>query len=301
MDSGQWMFPPIELNSCTFGEADDVLAAFSDHIHAFHASCGRSFPWRNTSDPYRIVLSELMLQQTQTSRVLPKYEEFIAVWPDFKAMASSELLELLSRWKGLGYNRRALALREIAVRTEAWGWTLPVEEQDLLAFPMIGPATAAAVRSFCHNLPSVYLETNIRRVLIHQFHPGCDHVRDADLRSLLQRFSHLQQDHRTWYYALMDYGVYLKELIPNPNRRSASYAVQGKFENSNRQIRGMLLLLFTERGPMTARQLYGSLERFEPQRIDACLAAMENEGFIRARGGVSEQEIFYGIPADAGL
>jgi A/G-specific adenine glycosylase len=302
-ESSAWLLEPVLLSSYPSSLQKEILSQFSAHILSFHQHNGRPFPWRQTNDPYKILLSELMLQQTQTERVLPKYQEFISVWPDFSSMASSSLLEVLSRWKGLGYNRRALALRNIASMTEQYGWTLPNDYGELLKFPMIGPSTAAAILAFSYATPAIYLETNIRRVLIHQFYPEQEKVLDKDLRVILSELMPLQKDPKTWYYALMDYGVFLKKLLVNPNRRSAHYNKQGKFEDSNRQIRGMLLLYFTEKGAMRKEQLYASLP-FEHDRIDECLQALCKEGFIQnltqkqASLGlqiVSEQEHWYGI------
>ncbi len=301
-----WSFEPILLSSLSNGQRADVLKRFSQEVWAYYQLHARPFPWRITNDPYAVLLSELMLQQTQTERVLPKYQEFLEVWPDFQSMASSSLLEVLSRWKGLGYNRRALALRNIAIATGAFDWTLPKEYSQLLEFPMIGPSTAAAILSFCHGQPSIYLETNIRRVLIHQFFPGEEKVQDKDLRPILQELLGFQTDFKQWYYALMDLGVYFKKNLANPNRRSAHYIRQGKFENSNRQIRGMLLLLFTERGRLRKDQLHESLA-FEPERIDECLEALQREGFVQALSGrvltagsslAAEEEPWYGIPSE---
>ena len=301
-----WSFEPILLSSLSSEQRVSTLLLFSQAVWDFYRQHGRPFPWRETSDPYAVLLSELMLQQTQTQRVLPKYVEFLSVWPDFQSMAASSLLEVLTRWKGLGYNRRALALRTIASATETFGWTLPDDQAQLLQFPMIGSSTAAAILAFCHGQPSVYLETNIRRVLIHQFFPGEEKVEDKNLRPILQELINLQTDFKHWYYALMDLGVYFKKNLANPNRRSAQYVLQGKFENSNRQIRGMLLLLFTERGSLRKDQLYESLP-FEPERIDECLEALRKEGFIQnltdrgfTKGSplVAEDGPLYGIPSE---
>lgn len=303
-DPSVWLLEPVLLSSYPSSDRKEILNQFSTHIVNFYHHKGRSFPWRETSDPYRILLSELMLQQTQTERVLPKYAEFLSIWPNFSAMAASSLLEVLSRWKGLGYNRRALALRNIAGMTEQFDWTLPNDYEELLKFPMVGPSTAAAILVFSYAKPAIYLETNIRRVLIHQFFPGQEKVLDKDLRVILAQLLEMHNDPKNWYYALMDYGVFLKGILVNPNRRSAHYNKQGRFEDSNRQIRGMLLLNFTERGAMQRRQLYENLP-FERERIDECLHALCKEGFIEdltkriSSPGlviVSEEDTWYGIP-----
>ncbi len=257
----------------------EVVDSFREIIYSHYRVSGRSFPWRETSDPYHILLSEMMLQQTQTARALPKYEEFLRRWPTLEALSRASLTDVLSCWKGLGYNRRALALKKIAeISTRTYAGTLPVDQKELKALPMVGPATSAALLAFAHGIPSLYLETNIRRVLIYFFYHGVDQVHDRELYVLLETLLD-RRDPRNWYYALMDYGVYLKTMVPNPNRRSAHYTRQAKFENSNRQIRGELLTVFTERGASTVEELYASL-KFDASRIDSCVEALVKEGFI---------------------
>lgn len=260
---------------------------FSALIWRFYGEYGRRFPWRETRGTWPVLLSEVMLQQTQTARVLPKYEAFLSRWPSWKAMAASSLDDVLSLWKGLGYPRRALALRKVAVASERWGWELPCDYDTLLTLPGIGPSTAAAICAFCYGQPSVYLETNIRRVLLHCFFPGQEQVHDKVLRALLEDLLSEVEDVRAWYYALMDYGVLLKYLIPNANRRSAHYARQSRYENSNRQIRGLLLLHFSERGALSRSQLLDGLSTFDPERIDACIRSLCVDGFIEEIPGTS--------------
>lgn len=273
-----------------------LLLRFIDHVMADYRTYGRTFPWRETHDTYRVLLSELMLQQTQTSRVQPKYLQFVEQWPSFENLAGAQLVEVLRLWRGLGYNRRALALVEIAKRSEAYGWSLPDNEQLLRSLPMVGPSTAAAIQSFCYGRKVIYLETNIRRALIHQFFVKTEQVPDSLLRSVLQELIQLTDDSRSWYYALMDYGVLLRTLSVNPNKRSRHYVKQGKFEQSNRQLRGLLLIALTEQGPTTKTALCRSLP-FEPERVEQCLHSLVLEGFIEPRisEGVAESEIRYGI------
>ncbi len=292
--STAFLLEPVVLSELDPASAQEALRRLADHIWMFYREHGRSFPWRETEDPYRILLSELMLQQTQTERVLPKYNLFLANWPNFEALAEATLLEILSAWKGLGYNRRALALRTIAQKSADYGWTLPRDYEKLLELPMVGPATAAAIMAFSFQKPSIYLETNIRRVLIHQLHQGEENLSDRQLRKELDLLLEFQDDYKHWYYGFMDYGVYLKTQIINPNRRSAHYTRQAKFEDSNRQIRGMLLTVFTQQGPQDFSHICEQLS-FPPNRIQACLSALEQEGFIMQ---VSESTPRYGISSD---
>lgn len=259
-------------------------ACFISIIEEYYQIRGRKFPWRETCDPYAVLLSELMLQQTQTERVHPKYHRFLELWPDFYALDQAPFPEILKEWKGLGYNRRAIALKEIAkISVAQYHGSLPVELEKLRSLPMVGAATAAAVRSFSFNLPSLYLETNIRRVLLYFFFDGEEKIRDRDLYEVLEQLQS-RDNPKQWYYALMDYGVYLKKQMKNPNIRSAHYVKQGRFENSNRQIRGQILTVFTERGVVTREELYKWLN-FEEERIDECLEALIQEKFIVPRTG----------------
>ena len=293
-----WDLDPVSLHSLDSPFRSEVLRMTSDHVWNFYEIEGRKFPWRATDDPYEILLSELMLQQTQTERVLPKYRQFLSRWPSFREMAASSLSELLSAWRGLGYNRRALALRTIAQRSESFGWTLPADYETLMTLPMIGPATAAAVMAFSYRKPAIYLETNIRRVLIHQFHPGEERIPDSVLRGELQELLEFQGDVKLWYYALMDYGVHLKRVLVNPNRRSAHYTRQARFEGSNRQIRGLLLVAFTEQGTLDLDSLCERIA-FPRERIEQCLAALIREGFVQEYATVSETPLIrYGIPSE---
>lgn len=283
-----WLLEPVDLNALDEHSRLVALKRFSDHIWSFYRVEGRQFPWRETMDPYHILLSELMLQQTQTERVLPKYRLFLEQWPDFQSMANSSLQDVLIAWRGLGYNRRALAIRTIAQKSESFGWTLPADKDRLLELPMVGPATAAAIMAFAYGQGSLYLETNVRRVLIHQFHPEDTNVRDKALLQELSALLSFQTDYKHWYYALMDYGVYLKRHLVNPNRRSAHYQKQGAFANSNRQIRGMILVAFTERGKLSLPDLFERLP-FPPDRIASCLDALVGEGFVETVEQVSEE------------
>lgn len=297
-ESDSWLFDPVSYTSLEESDRQEALRYFSDRIWAYYDLHGRQFPWRETRDPYRILLSELMLQQTQTERVLPKYQLFLEKWPDFHAMADSGLSEVLAAWRGLGYNRRALAIRNIALKSEDYGWTLPADYEQLLQFPMIGPATAAAVMAFAYGKESIYLETNIRRVLIHQFFPSIDKVADRDLQKILRELLTFQSDVKQWYYALMDYGVYLKGHLVNPNRRSAHYQKQPTFANSNRQIRGLLLVVFTEQGSLSLPDVLQRLP-FPKERVLSCLHALVEEGFIEEHAKLSEESPpYFGIPSN---
>ncbi|MGH0053536.1 MAG: DNA repair protein [Sphaerochaetaceae bacterium] len=268
-----------------FSLSSEGYEAFIHTILAFYEEYGRQFVWRETTDPYRILLSEVMLQQTQTSRVIPKYELFLSFWPTLKDLAEVPLDQLLYHWKGLGYNRRALNLRKSAIMSEQWGWNLPQKQEQLLTLPGVGKATAAAIGAFSFQERTIYLETNIRRVLLSCFFPDEEQVKDKDLEAVLAHLVEMVDDPKHWYYALMDFGVLLKNLIHNANVRSAHYTKQQKFENSNRQIRGQLIHLLSDTGAKDEDHLLAILSHFEKERVLYCLGQLEQEGFVEESHG----------------
>jgi A/G-specific adenine glycosylase len=253
-------------------------------IRGFYESYGRPMPWRETRDPYRIFVSEIMLQQTQVSRVKEKYPELTERFPSFEALAAAELRDVLLAWQGLGYNRRAKFLHRAAqmIVTRHDG-ALPRDPSLLVDLPGVGPNTAGSLAAFAYNLPVVFIETNIRRVFIHFFFRDAEEVHDRDILPLVDQTLD-REDPRTWYYALMDYGAMLAKWFPNANRRSAHYSRQSPFENSDRQIRGRLLRMLGEHGQVEAAALPDRLG-FAAERVDAVTAALEREGFLVRENG----------------
>jgi A/G-specific adenine glycosylase len=258
--------------------------SFRSLIREFYDHSGRPMPWRETRDPYRIFVSEIMLQQTQVPRVMQKYPEFLARFGDFHALAQAELREVLLAWQGLGYNRRAKFLHEAARRIVSHhGGELPREPEVLVTLPGVGPNTAGSLAAFAYNLPVVFIETNIRRVFIHFFFAEAGGIRDRDILPVVEATLD-REDPRTWYYALMDYGAMLAKWFPNPNRRSAHYTRQSAFENSDRQIRGRLLRALGEREALSVAELPAVLG-FSEERVASVVSALEKEGFIARRDG----------------
>ncbi|MFX1289269.1 MAG: A/G-specific adenine glycosylase, partial [Promethearchaeota archaeon] len=165
----------------------------------------------------------MMLQQTQTNRVSEKFQKFIQEFPDFQSLAKAPLNNVLKVWQGLGYNRRAVALKKIAdkVVNELDG-ILPADVEILKSFPQIGHNTASSIVAFAFNIPTFFIEVNIRRVYIYFFFPGKSSIADQNIMPIVRK----TLDHsnvRKWYYALMDYGVMLKKTHPELNKRSAHY------------------------------------------------------------------------------
>ena len=259
------------------------ILLFQKLIRQYYRRNARNLPWRKTNNPYHILVSEIMLQQTQVERVIEKYEPFLSVFPDFSSLAQAPLRTVLSLWQGLGYNRRALALQRIAQEVmNNFNGSLPSSESILVRLPGIGKATAAAIAAFAFNKPSVFIETNIRRVFIHFFFHDEENVSDADIFPLVEKTLDTS-DPRQWYYALMDYGAMLKKQFQNPNRKSAHYQRQKSFEGSNRQIRGMVLKAIIETPSVTESALARTFNQ-PPDKIKQVLIQLQKEGFIRKQG-----------------
>ncbi len=230
----------------TFIETE--LGTFRREVLSFYQTEGRSFPWRITRNPYEIVVSEFMLQQTRTESVEKKYLPFLAAFPTLEALAESPLSRVLTLWKGLGYNRRALYLQEFARHTlKHWKGIIPSDPLRLQQCKGIGPYTARAIVTFAYNLPEVFIETNIRRVFLHHFFPSKEGVHDREIVPWVERTLD-RENPREWYYALMDYGSYLVKQFLNPNRRSKHFNRQQPFEGSRRQLRGRILSSLLQAG-----------------------------------------------------
>lgn len=223
-------------------------AAFKKTVRQFYKKHGRHrLPWRNTHDPYRIMVSEIMLQQTQVDRVIPYYERFIQSYPTVQKLAQAPLRDVLTLWQGLGYNRRGKYLHDAAkaVMKEYRG-VFPKDQKSLESLPGIGPYTAAAISAFAFNTPSVLIETNVRTVYTHHFFPHQAKVPDAAILAFVEETCDAKNS-REWYYALMDYGSHLKKNGVRINAKSAHYVKQSKFKGSNRELRGKILRMAIER------------------------------------------------------
>lgn len=246
--------------------------------HARHAR--RDFPWRHTYDSYRILVSEVMLQQTQTDRVVPKYKEFLATFPTLSRLAMASPARVLHCWMGLGYNRRALALRALAREVvQQTGGILPEDPAVLEKLPGIGPYTAAAVAVFSRGARVPLIETNIRRVYLKHFFPRSAKVDDRKILKLVEE-TLPRGDLREWYYALMDYGAFLgRTEAVNPNRRSARYRVQSRFHGSDREIRGRILELLLANKKISEVTLMNFFPN-PPEQIQKVIRALIKEGFL---------------------
>ena len=252
---------------------------FKQIIWNYYKNNKRSFPWRETTDLYNIIISEIMLQQTQTHRVQPKYEQFIQKFPDMESLAKASFSEVLKLWSGLGYNRRAMYLHKIVQNLV--NKDLPDDPKELQKLPGLGKATAASIIVFSRNIPLTFIETNIRRVYIHFFFKNQENISDKDIEPLVEETVD-EETPREWYYALMDYGVYLAKTVPNSNKKSKHYAKQSNFETSIRKIRGEIVRQLLN-APLSHQKL---AETIKDQRFTQALQALLKDGIIRKKNQI---------------
>ena len=248
-------------------------------------ACYRDLPWRNIDDAYGVLVSEVMLQQTQVARVLDYWPRWMDRFPSVDALAAASTADVLEAWQGLGYNRRALALKRACdmCATERGG-VLPATVEELVALPGVGPATAAGVMAFAHNKPAVYVETNVRTVFLHHLFPDEEGVSDKRIAPYVADVCPREDDAfgpRAWYYALLDYGAHLKTQVANPSRRSAHYARQSRFAGSHREKRSFILkcVLAVPEG-VGEGEVFERLARFEQEAGRAPLERATFEALV---------------------
>lgn len=258
---------------------------FKRTVKDYYAAYGRVLPWREAElsgqfDSYKILLSEIMLQQTQVQRVIPKFALFLSRYPTIQELAAAPLASILRDWSGLGYNRRAKYLWQVAqIVVEHYNAQLPHQLNDLETLPGIGHNTAAAIAAYAFNQPVVFIETNIRSVYIHHFFPDEKSVADKVLLPLIA-LTLDRKNPRLWYWALMDYGSYLKSQTENPGRRSAQYIKQSPFQGSRRQLRGAILKVLGQ-APQPLSLL---TQQLSDVRLLEVLTDLVQEGFIEQTG-----------------
>jgi A/G-specific adenine glycosylase len=259
---------------------------FQVMIWAQYDEHGRhDLPWRcaeanGSFNAYKIMVSEVMLQQTQVRRVIPKYHEFIEEFPTIKRLATARLGKVLRIWSGLGYNRRAkfLHLAAKAIINDHGG-IVPSVHSELIQLPGIGTNTAGAIAAYAYNQPAIFIETNIRSVFIDYFFDQQTIVSDQAILEYIQQTLD-QKRPRQWYWALMDYGNYLKQTVPNLNQRSKHYTKQSQFQGSRRQLRGQVLRLLSNH-PYSATLLDDTIN---DERLSRVLSELLDENLIHQRG-----------------
>jgi A/G-specific adenine glycosylase len=283
------------------------LERFNRIIKKYYRTHGRhDLPWRKTRDPYKILISEIMLQQTQVARVEGFYKKFLKQFPDFKALAKADTTSVLKAWQGLGYNRRALALKKTAeIVVREYGGKLPANREELEKLPGIGRGTSGSLMAFAFNKPEIFIETNIRRVFIRLFFL---HARKAVTDAAIERYIECTIDKkypREWYWALMDYGAAMvkkgnnDEIFKNPNQKSAHYKRQSVFKGSDREARGKILRYLLMRSAQTEKitkttrasvQKAASIDDVSKaisvsgERLEKIISHLGEEGFIIRKG-----------------
>ncbi len=259
------------------------ITVFRKTVYDYYQKYGRDLPWRHTKNPYRILVSEVMLQQTQVDRVVPKYRLFLKTFPTFHVLAEASLSDVLCVWQGLGYNRRGKFLHESAKTIMSdHGGKFPKSPEIIEQLPGVGHYTARAVATFAYNMPEVFIETNIRTVYLHHFFKNKIDVSDTAILSYIEETLD-GENPRLWYWALMDYGAWLKSEYGNANRRSVHYTKQSKFEGSNRQIRGLIIKTVLAEQSISLAILAKKIKK--PAEIVRAIAdTLVHEGLIKKTG-----------------
>lgn len=276
----------------------NTIKQFQQQVWKYYRVYGRhNMPWRKTRDPYKILVSEIMLQQTQVARVEKFYPKFIKTFPDFRTLARAPLKNILCVWQGMGYNRRAVALKKLAQEViEKHRGKLPNDVEALEQLPGIGEATAGAIAVYAFNTSVAFVETNIRRTYIHYFlsreHTPSSRlplsrgriISDQEILKLI-KLTLDRKDPRAWYWALMDYGAMLGgKLKDNPNIRSSQYREQSKFEGSRRQMRGRVLKWLLGRKGATCGEMVKVLA-VDRQHVQQVLSELTREELVRLERG----------------
>ena len=267
-------------------------ADFQKTIFDFYKSNKRSsLPWRSSINPYKIWISEVMLQQTQVDRVIGFFNAWMDRFPTIADLAHASQIDVIKMWKGLGYNSRAIRLKRAAQEiVTKYNGVFPKTFETLIELPGIGPYTAGAILAFAYNQPVAFIETNIRRVYIHHFFKDSKSVHDIDILQLVQETVD-QKNPRTWYWGLMDYGAYLGKTLKlngkkfNPNIQSRHYSKQSKFQGSDREIRSRILQLLVSKNKLSISMLEKTISELSTdiERIETILTSMERDGFLNIR------------------
>ncbi|MEK7612234.1 MAG: A/G-specific adenine glycosylase [Patescibacteria group bacterium] len=260
-------------------------STFQREVWKFYREHARDLPWRKSITPYKILVSEIMLQQTQVDRVQEKFRVFIKAFPTFRHLAMADTHSVLALWQGLGYNRRALSLqksaKEITLRHKG---KIPKTVEELVSLPGIGPATAGAILAYAFNDAQPFIETNIRRVYLHHFFPMETNVSDQKILRIIEQTID-RKNPREWHWALMDYGSHLGKIMrrENPNRRSRHYTKQAAFTGSNRQVRGKIIKALIASPTLPVVKL--SITTKTPKkRILGALEGLIRDGLVAKKG-----------------
>ena len=258
-------------------EIDNVLVEeFQKRVMTWWEKNARTLPWRDEPTPYMVLVSEVMLQQTQVNRVIPKYLKFIEIFPTLESLAEAETKRLLQVWSGLGYNRRAIWLRD-AARDIVKRGEFPQTSEELCALKGIGPYTSRSILVFAFNRDLAAIDTNIRRVLIASGFAN-EEMSDCQLQAVADRLV-LKGRSSDWHNALMDYG---SEVLTSSTTGIAPTSSQPKFTGSNRQLRGAIIRHLTCTDSLSIESLISNIieEGINPDNLESILEQLIEEGFV---------------------
>ena len=240
----------------------------------------RPMPWRDNTDPYYVLVSEMMLQQTQVARVVPKFKEFVSAFPDISSLALTPLANVLILWNGLGYNRRAKFLHDAAkMIVNDFGGEVPLGAPELQSLPGIGANTAGAVRAYAFNQPALFIETNIRTVLLHHFFESMAGVTDKQLLTVLERVLD-RKNPRQFYWATMDYGAWLKAHGFGQVHRARAYKKQTPLKGSRREMRGRILKALSAHDFLSNEDLQAAVQADD--RYELAVRSLVADGLVSA-------------------
>lgn len=250
---------------------------FQDYVWDQGRRLYRPMPWRDDARPYYVLVSELMLQQTQVDRVIPKFTAFIARFPDEKALAAAPLADVLMLWSGLGYNRRAKFLHESAkMIVNDFAGVFPSTIREVLSLAGVGPGTAGAIMTYAFNQPIAFIETNVRTVYFHHYFIDGEKVGDPELTPIIERT--LDRDNpREFYWALMDYGTWLKKNGVGRITQSKHYKKQAPLKGSVREVRGMIVKQLAA-GDIQSSDL--EKQYVDDERFSVALAGLIADGLV---------------------
>ena len=268
------------------------INSFTRTVWKYYKDHGRhDLAWRKETDPYSIVVSEIMLQQTQVVRVIEYFDDWMKIFPDWNTLSQALLRDVLLQWQGLGYNRRGKYLHDISkIVIDIYEGVFPDEKSDLRSLPGIGPYTQAAIEAFSFNKPSILIETNIRTAVIYHFFKNHSGVTDTEIESILNRCykpsTKAYKNPRQWNWALMDYGNHLKGEIGNLNKMSKTYAKQSRFEGSRRQLRSQVLKHVLEKKEINSQKIISRFPNKRPEEINDLLGELVKEGMIQRKNNL---------------
>lgn len=252
------------------------VKAFQKHVMEWWSKNARDLPWREDPSPYHVLVSEVMLQQTQVSRVVPKYLEFLTDFPTLEALASADTKRLLQVWSGLGYNRRALWLRECAQQIVEKG-EFPSRIDELRPLKGIGPYTSRSILIFAFNEDVAAVDTNIRRVLIASGFAD-EGMTDKELQEVADALLP-RGESRNWHNALMDYG---SAVFTSSSTGISPRSQQSCFSGSTREARGAILRILMNSTPLGLEELASKLDLTGDQAacLESIIDGLVSDGFV---------------------